>query len=78
MFGCEEKELAQLGRDGEEKRGSVLNVKSAFGTDSNTGSSGEGLLDLNCGVRGGCRFVHLCKGGDKGIAYFDILDTVFE
>jgi hypothetical protein len=46
MFGCEEEEIAWLGRDGEEKCGCALDARGLFGTDSDTKSSGKGLSDL--------------------------------
>ena len=42
VFDCED-ELLRYGRDGDEKRGSSLDVRRLFGTGGDTKSSGEGL-----------------------------------
>ena len=78
VFGGEEEELARLGRDGEEKCGSSLDVRGLFGADGDTLSSGEGLSGPGCGVVVGDSLVHLRKGSERRFTDFDvdILDTV--
>jgi hypothetical protein len=74
VSSCDEVDLAGVVRFGEEESASSLDGWGSFSADGETEGSGERLSDLDCGIFGGGRDVHLgtSRADDLRLANFDV------